>query len=70
MTSHYQSEAERELHRSQAAMLARELGEPESIVANAYEQEVKRLMSDARIRDFIAVIAAKQVKDSFRQRLT
>jgi Protein of unknown function (DUF3562) len=68
MTLHYKSEAERDLHRSQAAMLVRELGEPESLVITAYEQEVARLMTDARIREFIAVIAAKQVKDSFRRR--
>jgi uncharacterized protein (DUF2126 family) len=70
MTVHYKSEAERDLHRSQAAMLAKELGAPESIVASAYELEVERLMTDARIRDFIAVIAAKQVKDSFRRQST
>lgn len=67
MTSPYNSEAERALHHSQAIRLAKELGEPESLVISAYEREVARLITDARIRDFVSVIAAKQVKDSFRR---
>ncbi len=67
MTTPYTSDTERDLHRSHALSLAKELGQPESTVLNAYEAAVERLMAGARIRDYIAVIAAKQVKDSFRR---
>ncbi len=48
--------------------LAKELGAPEPDVLVAYEAEVERLMAGARIKDFISILAEKQVKDSFRQR--
>jgi hypothetical protein len=66
MTSHYTTDAERALRRSHAIRLAKELGAPELAVVDAYEAEIERLMADARIKEFISILAEKQVKDSFR----
>ncbi|MFN0302092.1 MAG: DUF3562 domain-containing protein [Burkholderiales bacterium] len=68
MTAHYATDAERNLYRARGMLLAKELGAPEHDVLMAYEAEVERLMAGARIKDFISILAEKQVKDSFRQR--
>ncbi len=67
MTAHHTTDAERDLYRANGIRLAKELGAPESDVLMAYETEVERLMAGARIKDFISILAEKQVKDSFRK---
>lgn len=67
ITAHYATDAERDLYRARGMRLAKELGAPESDVLTAYEAEVERLMTGARIKDFISILAEKQVKDRFRR---
>ena len=67
MTAHHATDAERDLYSAQGIRLAKELGAPESDILTAYETAVERLMAGARIKDFISILAEKQVKDSFRK---
>ncbi len=67
MTSHTTTDAERDLYRLQGVRLAKELGAPELDVVSAYEAAIEELVAGARIKEFIAILAEKQVKDSFRR---
>lgn len=68
MTVDYASNEERDFYVSQGRKLAHELGASETAVVDAFEAEVQRMLHEARIKDFISVIAAKLVREQFRVR--
>lgn len=68
MTVDYASVEEREFYVSQGRNLAHELGASETAVVDAFEAEVQRMLREARIKDFISVIAARRVREHFRAR--
>jgi len=56
---------EREHHLRVARQLAREIAAPEARVIEAYERELARLTGIARVKQFLAIIVAKNVKIEF-----
>ncbi len=64
----YKDDLERERHLRTARMLAREIDVPEARVIDAYERELERLDSVARVKQFLSVLAAKHVKSDLQQR--
>jgi hypothetical protein len=55
-------------HRQVVAVLARELGISADEVDIAYRRELERLGSEARIQDFIPLLAACKVRSAFRRK--
>ena len=67
MTLELGSEQERNLHLTATRQLAREMHVPEERVVEAYALALQRLQGAARIKMFLPVLAAKQVKALFRR---
>lgn len=59
---------ERDRHLRVARQLAREIEAPEARVIEAYERELARLTGMASVKQFLAIIAAKNVKIEFERR--
>jgi hypothetical protein len=64
----YDDEAEQTLHRHAIEILLRELGLPPEEVEYLYELELQRLKEHARVKDFLAVLVCRSVRDILRRR--
>jgi hypothetical protein len=62
------NEEERERHLRTARSLAREIAVPEARVIEAFERELERLDTRARVKQYLTVLALKRVKTELRLR--
>lgn len=64
----YDDERELSLHMGVIEDLAREWDLPASEVSQLYETELARLKAQARVRDFLPLLASHAVRDALRSR--
>jgi len=62
-TQLYDNHIEWKQHESAMQGLARELGMPMADISQAYENALKELKSQARIKDFLSVFACRRVRE-------
>jgi hypothetical protein len=62
------NEEDRERHLRTARNLAREIAVPEARVIEAFERELERLDTGARVKQFLIVLALKHVKTELARR--
>jgi uncharacterized protein (DUF2126 family) len=62
-TQLYDNDFEWKQHESAMQGLARELGMPIADINQAYENALKELKSQARIKDFLSVFACRKVRE-------
>lgn len=65
MTVHYLSPDEEAHHVMAMQILAEETGLTFDIVKQTYEQQLDRLLADAKLRDYLPVLAARRTRESF-----
>jgi len=58
----YDNEQERLRHASAIQQLARELGVPVAEIGPVYEAALRNLKLTARVKDFLIILASRQVK--------
>jgi len=58
----YQSEGEAQMHEAAMEALAGQVRLPLPEVRAVYEEELRRLLRDARIRDFVSVVATRRAR--------
>ena len=63
----YENDTERKLHSSAIQMLAREFNIPEGEIQILYETMLSSLKESARIKDYLAVLVSRNVKDMIRR---
>ena len=68
MTGLYEDEREKSQHDSAIRTLARELGLPMMEIGAIYEGALKELKKTARIKEYLAIFASRQVKDLLQRR--
>ena len=66
MSPLYDDVNEEAAHRSGIESIAEELHHPEATVRMAYEAELARLKTIARVKDFLIVFASRRTKDALR----
>ncbi len=64
-TALYEDEREEESHFNTIEVLARDFGCPVEEIEQLYETELKRLKRNARIKDFLAVLVTKRLKEIY-----
>lgn len=69
MTISYDNEEERKRHLGTIQMLAVELHMSLEQVRPVYEIELNKLMTHARIRDFLPVLTRRQVREVLREHI-
>lgn len=62
-TQLYDNNIEWKQHESAMRGLARELGMPLTDISQAYENALKELKTQARIKDFLSVFACRKVRE-------
>lgn len=68
VTFHYEDAEEERQHLNAIHALAQDLNQDENRVRVLYETELSRLQQEAKIKNFLTILAARQVVDSFRDR--
>ncbi|HUO77901.1 MAG TPA: DUF3562 domain-containing protein [Thermodesulfovibrionales bacterium] len=63
----YDNDTDRRLHSSAIRMLAREFNVPEEEIQALYETMLSSLKESARIKDYLAVLVSRNVKDMIRR---
>ncbi len=64
----YDNDAEERQHSKAIQMLAKELGMPEKKIRELYEEFLCSIKGGARIKDYLIVLASRNVKDVIRRR--
>jgi len=64
----YKTDDERRQHRRAIETVAHDVKRPVEEVQSLYESELASLGRGARVRDFLSVLASRQVRLSLRQR--
>jgi uncharacterized protein (DUF2126 family) len=67
-TQLYNNNFEWKQHESAMQGLARELGMPLTDISQAYENALKELKGQARIKDFLSVFACRKVRELVARR--
>jgi hypothetical protein len=62
----YDNEKERAQHRLAMQRLARDLGLPVEKIGGLYEEVLGELKRTARVKDFLSILASRQVRDLLR----
>ena len=62
----YENDVEERLHLRAIQMLAQELELPEKEIRGLYEEILCDIAQQARIRDYLVILASRGVKDSIR----
>lgn len=63
----YDNDAEERQHAKAIQMLARDLGMPEKKIRELYEEFLCSIKGGARIKDYLTVLASRNVKDVIRR---
>jgi hypothetical protein len=63
----YDDDAERKLHAGAIQSLAMDLGMPEEKLKSLYEPALTRFKESARIKDFLAILVSRTVKDMIKE---
>jgi len=63
----YDSDAEWKQHSRAMQMLARDLGIPEEDIRAMYETMLCSLKEGARIKDYLAILVSRNIKDMVRR---
>jgi hypothetical protein len=66
MVDFYDSEKEKSRHHSAVQRLAEDLGLPIIEIGTLYEGILKELRKSARIKDYLMILATREVKDRLR----
>lgn len=64
----YDNETEKARHDSAIQILAREMGLPMMEIGALYERALRELRKSARIKDYLMILATRQVKDLLQRR--
>lgn len=64
----YENEKEKSRHDSAIRMLARDLGLPTTEIGELYEGALQELKKSAKVKDYLIILAARQVKDLLQGR--
>ena len=59
----YRTEAEKRQHSSAIDILARDLGIDEDSIRPFYENELRALQEQARIRTFLSILVSRRIKE-------
>lgn len=63
----YDNDAEERQHAKAIQMLARDLGVPEKKIRELYEEFLCSIKGGARIKDYLTVLASRNVKEVIRR---
>ena len=63
----YDNDTDRKLHASAIQMLAREFNIPAEEIQGLYETMLGSLKETARVKDFLAVLVSRNVKDMIKR---
>ena len=63
----YDNDKDRKLHSSAIHMLAREFNIPKEEIQGMYETMLSNLKERARVKDYLAVLVSRNVKDMIRR---
>lgn len=66
-TCTYENDAERDLHYRAMRRLSRESGVSEGEIQRLYEELLCGLRERARVRDYLAILVSRNVKDMLRK---